>query len=217
MKVRSPALAIVVVSGVLLACEGKEPQPPLSPPRPAAPSTGAPTTPARSTPTAPAPSSATPASSSVPGQAVNALGVSLTLPDGWKQRPPSNQMRLAEADAPDPGGDPSRSCTVVFSTAGGGVEDNIARWAGQVRDAQGQPARHETVTRTVNGLKVSTVQMTGSYAGMGEGAPKPEWMLRGAIVETSQGLLFIKMTGPAPVMTALDGGFTALIESVKKN
>lgn len=144
------------------------------------------------------------------------MGVTVDLPAGWIGKPPSNQMRLAEAEVPGPGGDASQSCLVVFSTAGGSVDDNIARWAGQVRDPQGQPAPATKASRAVNGLTITTVESVGSFAGMGDAAPKSNWMLRGAIIEAPEGLLFIKMTGPADAMTASAGAFASMLDSVRK-
>jgi hypothetical protein len=147
---------------------------------------------------------------------VSAAGITFRLPAGWKQVPAGNPMRLAEVQVPDPSGDATKTCTVVFSSAGGDVQANIDRWAGQVRDAAGQPAKTDPATRTIAGLKVTTVQMTGAYANMGEPAPHADWTLRGAIVEAPDGLLFIKMTGPsAPMATSADT-FNSMLESLKR-
>lgn len=82
-------------------------------------------------------------------------------------------------------------------------------------DASGQPPKVDSATREVGGLKVYTVEFKGTYQGMGE-ASKADWMMRGAIVETPTGLLFIKMTGPAPAMQAAGDGWRSLIESIRK-
>lgn len=124
-------------------------------------------------------------------------------------------MRLAEVVVPDPSGDATKACVAVFSSAGGTVEANIDRWAGQVRDASGKPATPSTRTRTVAGLKVTIVEMSGTYAGMGEGTPRPDWTLRGAIVEIGGGLLFIKMTGPAEGMKACAAAFDSMVDGMK--
>ncbi|MCC6229244.1 MAG: hypothetical protein IT432_08470 [Phycisphaerales bacterium] len=219
-KNTSIGLVVAVASVMsLVGCEDKATQPPLSEPKPAA-------VPANNTAATP-PASNTAPGNPVPvspdaanlgtGQTVTAMGVSVTLPDAWKRNPPANQMRLAEASVADAGGDPAKACLVVFSTAGGSVADNISRWAGQVRDAQGQPVAGTPTTKQVGGVNVTTVEMTGTFAGMGDAAPKENWMLRGAIIETTQGLLFIKMTGPAEGMKAALPGFNAMVESVKKS
>jgi hypothetical protein len=144
------------------------------------------------------------------------MGVSFPLPAGWIGKPPSNSMRLAEADVPGPAGDATKACLVVFSTAGGSVDDNIARWAGQVRDPKGQPVAATPQKRTVAGLPVTVVEMTGSYAGMGGGEPQANYTLRAAIVEAPAGLIFIKMTGPAEQMSANAPAFNAMVDGLTK-
>jgi hypothetical protein len=125
-------------------------------------------------------------------------------------------MRLAEIVVPDAGGDAAKACLITFSTAGGDVQSNIDRWAGQVKDAAGQPSKPTIQKKTVAGVNVTIAEMTGAYAGMGDASPKPNTTLRGAVVETPGSLLFIKMTGPADAMAAAAPGFNSMIEGMKK-
>ncbi len=212
MNAKTLCVAALAAPLLLVACEEKKPQPPLTSPKPVQ-------APAASAPAAPASPHAAPAqpAASPTGPEVALLGVKVTLPEGWKRNPPANQMRLAEAEVPDPSGDAAKSCLVVFSTAGGSVEDNLSRWSGQVRDEKGQPVAPKSEARTVNGVKVTSVEMSGNFAGMGDAAPRPNWTLRGAIIETSQGLLFIKMTGPSDRMGATAPAFSKMIDSITKS
>lgn len=201
---------------LVLGCEEKAPPTPVTKaptPAPKAPQvapSAAPT--GQVPPIVPAPTGA--------GQAaqggVRVLGLNFDLPANWKQVPPGNQMRLAEVQVPDASGDAAKVCTVVFSTAGGDVESNIARWAGQVKDEAGQPSKYQDATKTVAGMTVHTVEMTGAFANMGETTPHQNWMLRGSVVETPGGLLFVKMTGPREQMAAAAGAYAAMIEGMKK-
>lgn len=199
----------------LAACEDKTPPPvhPIPAPNraPATPPAAAPSTP-------PAASSGAPPATGAPaptGNTLTALGVSMKLPDGWKQVPPSNPMRMAEVQVPDASGDAAKACVIAISNAGGDVQANVARWGNQVQDASGQPVKPQVQTKTVDGLNITMAELTGTYAGMNE-APKGNWTLRGAIVETSNGLLFIKMTGPAEQMAATSAAFGSMIDSIKK-
>jgi hypothetical protein len=151
----------------------------------------------------------------VSGQAIIVAGLSFPLPEGWNQVPPSNPMRLAELRVPATSGDPAQASVVTFSTAGGDVQANIARWAGQVSDASGKPSEPIVQTRTVQGLRVHITEMTGTYTGMSE-APRPDWTLRGAMVETPGGLLFVKMTGPAEPMAAAGPAFESMINGLSQ-
>ncbi len=150
------------------------------------------------------------------GARVEALGVVMTLPAGWKSTPPSNSMRLAEIHVPDVSGEAAKECIIAISTAGGTVEGNIDRWAGQVKAAPGASPPAPAVKLTPDGLPATIVEFEGEYVGMGNGQPQPAWMLRGAIVETAQGLLFVKMTGPAGPMRAAGPGFTEMVSGLKK-
>ncbi len=181
-------------------------------PVPAAPSS-------RTTPSVPVPVPAPTASPTAPaasGEAIEALGLKFVVPSGWKSAPPSNNMRLAEIQVPGASGDAAKACTIVFSTAGGTVQSNMDRWAGQVTGVSGGPAKSDVTSRDVAGLKVSIGEFTGTFAGMGDSPAKQDWMLRGAIIEAPGGLLFVKMTGPAESMTAAGPAFHAMIDGLSK-
>ncbi len=155
------ALALLLIAG-LAACDSKTAQPPLASPQPAPAAQ-----PAKPAPAQPAPGTAMPPGHPAPaadasGPTVSELGVAVTLPAGWKRNPPANQMRLAEAEVPDASGDPAKTCLVVFSTAGGSVDDNITRWSGQVRDGAGQPVAPKKTARTVGGLNVTVRRQRGA-------------------------------------------------------
>lgn len=210
MKNRMLVLVLCACTTCFTGCDEAKPQPPLTPPQPAA----RPAAPA-GTP-APVTSTPNPSTSTDAGREVSLLGVTLLLPETWKRNPPANQMRLAEAEVPPPSGDPAAACIVVFSTAGGSVKDNIDRWIGQVRDAQGNAAPSASDTRVVNGVNVTVMESSGFFQGMGDASPRPNWALRGAVIEAPGGLLFAKMTGPASSITAAAPAFDAMIGSITK-
>jgi hypothetical protein len=147
---------------------------------------------------------------------VVALGVDLPLPVGWESVPPSNSMRLAEIRVPSAEGDTAPDCVIAISTAGGTVEGNITRWAGQVRTADGSPTVAQPMTAVADGLAVTMVELEGSYVGMGTAPAQDGWMLRGAIVETPQGLLFVKMTGPIEPMRSAGEAFRYMITALSR-
>lgn len=97
---------------------------------------------------------------------------------------------------------------------GGGIEANIERWIGQF---DGQP-KVERETAEHKGHKVHYLYATGTYldAGMGgpfSGAPKtpkPNSMMLGAIIESQQGAVFLKLTGPEKSVTAVKDAFKKL-------
>ncbi len=202
---------------ILCACEqSPAPAPTKSTPAPAATPAATPATKTPASTPAPAPAAPAAALGAADPGTVSVGGVAMTVPKGWKQVPPANQMRLAEIQVPDESGDVMKVCTVAISTAGGDIPSNVARWAGQMKDASGQTPKADIATKTVGGLNVSLVEISGTYSGMGEAAPRPDWTLRGAIVETPSGLLFVKMTGPASTMKASAAGWGNLVDSIRK-
>lgn len=135
------------------------------------------------------------------------------VPAGWQVVPPS-PMRLATYKVPHAKDDPE-DADVSVSRAGGGTEANLDRWAHQFQNAS-EPKRS---TKTVHGLKVTVVELTGTYGGgmmPGGGAPEPKknWALLGAVIETEGFATFVKMTGPAATVHGARKSFDELIDSV---
>ena len=145
-------------------------------------------------------------------------GVRWTMPAGWKadkQRP----MRLATYTVA-PGGE----CGVYYfgQGQGGGVEANLDRWIGQFLQADGKPSKAaaKIVKRSVHGLPVTTVDVSGAYTGMGgptaqPGPAAPGYRMLGAIVEGPQGSIFIKFVGPAKTIAANRAAFDKMIASLE--
>jgi len=145
-------------------------------------------------------------------------GIKWTAPSSWKteaERP----MRLATYTIPPaPSDSEAAECGVYYfgPGQGGSVEANITRWIGQFESKEAGKRDQ----RTVHGLKVSTVDVSGAYTGMGGpmakdgAAPKPNYRLLGAIVEGPQGSVFFKLTGPAKTVAQNQAAFEKLITSL---
>jgi hypothetical protein len=120
-------------------------------------------------------------------------------------------------------GDSEGGECAVFVGIGGGVDANIKRWIGQFEQADGSSseAKAKQKKETINGFAVTTVDLTGVFAGggMAMGQPsvkKPGYRLLGAIIEAPSGEVFFKMTGPAKTIAAAQDEFQTLLKSVKK-
>jgi hypothetical protein len=145
---------------------------------------------------------------SLPSATTDAPALVWKMPAVWQDAANPNAMRLATYHAP--GG-----VEVAVSRAGGSTEANIQRWIAQF-DGVGHDGRTE---RTVRGLHVVTVEVSGTYAGggMAMGAPaepKPDWAMVGSIVETRSPSYFFKMTGPAAAVRAARLVFDRFIDGV---
>jgi len=130
-------------------------------------------------------------------------------------------MRAATYSVPAAAGAAAGECAVYFFGAGqgGSVQDNIDRWKGQFQGRDGKPATATVGTRTMRGLKVTTVDTSGDYSGMGgpmATSPRsvPNYRLLGAIVEAPGGNVFIKFTGPANTIAANAAKFEQLLASL---
>jgi hypothetical protein len=141
-------------------------------------------------------------------------------PAKWEKVQTASSMRKAQFKVND--ADKKTFAEVVFfhfgPGDGGGVQANVQRWFNQFqgpRDKIGAKSEEQTI----GGHKVTFVQAEGTYmSGMpgGVATPQPNSALRGAIVESDQGAVFVKMTGPAALVKAAEGDFRKMVESALK-
>jgi hypothetical protein len=136
------------------------------------------------------------------------------MPAAWSEAKSPSSMRLATYRVPHAPGDDA-DAEVSVSRAGGSTSANIERWVGQFDDA----GKDVTKERLVNGLKVTTVEVTGTYAGgamtpTGGGGRHPKYALLGAVVETQGTSYFFKLTGPAATVHAAHAAFDAMIDGI---
>lgn len=162
------------------------------------------------------------APATVPMKPSGGSDLTWTPPSSWEAKPASG-MRAATYLVPAATGDTEGAECAVFTNIGGGVQANIDRWIGQFEQADGSSsaAKAKQKKETINGFAVTTVDLTGTFAGggMAMGQPstkKPNYRLLGAIVEGPSGEVFFKLTGPAKTMAAAQSEFQAMLKSVKK-
>ena len=151
--------------------------------------------------------------------AESAAGVRWTAPSGWTSEGARPMRAATYTVAASPGDSTSAECGVYFfgEGQGGSVDANVERWKGQFRDGNDQPATAAIAKRTSHGLTITTIDVSGTYSGMGGPmgghAPVPGYRLLGAIVEGPQGNVFIKFTGPVKTIAANQGKFEQLLAS----
>ena len=136
----------------------------------------------------------------------------------WVALPPSS-MRKAQLRVPDPANPAGPGAEVVFfnfgAGQGGDVNGNISRWIGQFD----KPEALQPVVESANikGTKVTRVRVdSGTFSSGMPGGPTTamaNYGLYGAILESPQGNIFIKMTGPAALVNAAAADFEGLIQS----
>ena len=142
------------------------------------------------------------------GEKVLDFGIAFAVvPDAWEIELPSSTMRLAQLRIPASEGDAPAGVEVTVTQAGGGVEANLNRWYGQMRQPDGRPssAVAKVEKLSAGSMAVTFVDIPGTFApgampGRPALSPQSNWRMLGAIIEAPGGLLFVKATGPVRPM-----------------
>jgi hypothetical protein len=154
----------------------------------------------------------------------NAAGeLRFKAPDGWTTEKASSSMRIAQYKLPKADGDQEDASLVLYyfgATQGGTSQANIDRWIGQMQQPDGSDSKSKAKTEnlTVNGLKVTTVDVTGTYnaemaPGSGTFHNDDNYRLRAAVIETPKGNYFVKLAGPAKTIARWDQSFNEYVKS----
>lgn len=132
-------------------------------------------------------------------------------------------MRAAQYKLPKTQGDAEDATLVLYyfgQGQGGATQANIDRWISQMHQPDGADSkeRAKSETFTVNGLKVTAVDVVGTYSaemspGSGDFASKPNYRLRAAVVETPKGSYFAKLAGPEKTVAHWDQAFRDYLNS----
>jgi hypothetical protein len=151
--------------------------------------------------------------------------VKFDVPAGWKALPLSSSMRVADFNlAKVPGDSEDATTTLYFFGArqGGSVQANMDRWMGQLAQPDGRASKDvaKTSTLTSHGLKVSIVDVSGTYVaetapGSGQNFNKPGFRQIAAVVETPGGNYYVKCTGPAKTVAKWEQSYMSLIRSLR--
>lgn len=138
-------------------------------------------------------------------------GVKFKVPADWEEKPAKNQFVLGEFSIPGEGG-PAR---LTLSSAGGGLEANIERWRGQFNPGPNDPEPRESEI-TFDGQKGTLVELAGTFSDMmNRGAPSKNWRMLGVAVPMGDTNFFVKLTGPASIITTRREEFLKFVESAK--
>jgi len=132
-------------------------------------------------------------------------------PEGWQWIIPSSSMRKAQLSIPGGSeGDPGEVTFFHFGQGqGGGVQANVDRWFGQFQNSK----THQSV-ETIGSTKVTFVDASGTFLSGMPGTPptpKADYALRGAILESPSGDVFVKLTGPASLVSGAEKAFRSMI------
>ncbi len=143
--------------------------------------------------------------------------LTFTAPAGWIDVPVTSPMRKATwRSSPEP--DATEIAFFTFGKdQGGTVNENIQRWLGQFSESA---TKGESAQVILNSRTIHFVRSSGTFSsGMpgGSTTPLPDYALCGAIIETSEGNIFVKMTGPQATVSKLEKTFTELVTDAAKS
>lgn len=144
-------------------------------------------------------------------------------PEGWVVEKPTSSMRAAQYKLPKAEGDAEDASLVLYyfgQGQGGGTQANIDRWINQMQqpDGSASSSKAKSDSLTVNGLKVTTVDVSGTYAaemtpGSGSFSNNTNYRMRAAVIETPKGSYFVKLVGPTKTVGHWDEAFNSYIKS----
>jgi hypothetical protein len=142
-----------------------------------------------------------------------------TVPAGWIEEERTSSMRVAQYRLPKAATDTEDASLVLYyfgPKQGGTSAANVERWISQMKQAEGSSPKQESLE--VNGLKVTTVDVAGTYVaetapGSGTFYNKPSYRMRGAVVETPNGNYFVKLVGPEKTVTQWNDSFVSYVKS----
>jgi gluconolactonase len=146
---------------------------------------------------------------------IKARDLSLTVPESWKPKTQSSEMRVAELEVPAAGDDKEPGEFVVFwfgERGAGGVQANIQRWINQLEE---EGRKVKIVSGEATGGKYTLVDLTGTYnKSIGPPIAKkskrlPGWRVLNVFIETDAGPYFLKLDGPEKTIAAVENEFRA--------
>ena len=133
-------------------------------------------------------------------------------PEGWEQGP-SSPMRLVTFRIP---GVENAECYLSsLRGAGGGVEANLNRWRQQVGQPPMTPDEFAALPRiAVLGQEAPLLRVEGDFTGV-DNVTHTGQMVLGVVVPAGEDTVFVKMTGPASVVSEEAEKFIAFCESLR--
>ncbi len=163
------------------------------------------------------------------------IGATLAVPSRWRVEQPSNSMRIAQVVVPGPdltqdgaadddSGAADAEAILVVSyfgrTGGGPVQANLDRWRSQFEQSEADREHDRVDTRQVPAGKAHVMHLLGRFVapvmpGTTGNHDESGWRMFAAILETSQGNLFFKCTGPAATLDAAQPDFDRMLESLR--
>jgi hypothetical protein len=156
-----------------------------------------------------------------------AAGLRFAVPRAWRRVPTLVENRAAMYTLPAATGDAGDPVFVVSVPAQGQsvkAQDVLEGWYGRFVQSDGRPSAEaaEVTPRTVRDLRVTAVDLAGTYVGAGasSGAQAPGvsgYRLLGAVVEGHGHAWILHLFGPAATVAAGKADFETLLGSLESH
>jgi hypothetical protein len=143
---------------------------------------------------------------------------------GWTEEKPTSAMRKAQYVLPKSDKDTEDATLVVyfFSATAGSVQANLDRWTQQFEQPDGKTSADVLTNseRTVNGLRVHDVELSGTYVaetspGSGQHLRKEGWRMLASIIEAKEGPYYAKLVGPSATVKHWEPSFRNFVSEAK--
>ena len=134
-------------------------------------------------------------------------------PEGWTYSRPTDGILAAQLEKKSGGTLLRITFAKLASGSGGTVPANVDRWLGQFISRDAAPEVEALADTT---LPVTLVKVTGTMKGGVPGGPPqdtPDTLLLGAILDSSEGLVAVKLVGPKIPVGLAEPAFTRLVKS----
>jgi hypothetical protein len=129
------------------------------------------------------------------------------------------QFRALQYTVPAPAGSGAGAAELVFSVFaagdGGPIEPNVQRWINQFRGDDGTAAPAQRTERTIAGIPVILLELSGAYQGMGAAAPRPGMKQLGAVIQAPDRTVYVRLVGPAATVDSAKDAFGSMMDGMR--
>lgn len=143
----------------------------------------------------------------------------ITAPDTWVRKEPKVSIIAHEFAIPK-SKDDQRDGRFTVMPAGGSVDANIDRWAGQFAQPDGTATKPKVTKKEIAGHKVHLVDLSGTYKDQaGPFSPaveRPEYRMLAVVIESGDTNYFLKFYGPRHTVGENEAAFNKMVEGLKK-
>lgn len=160
------------------------------------------------------------------GRPETVAGATFRPPSAWKDLGPGGMRQANYTLGPLEGERDSATMAVFYfgATQGGSVNENIERWISQMSLPDGGDS-HKAVMRNdfnVDGMSAHLVELAGTYQASARGMmggvteSKENYRMAAVVLETPEGNLFFKLTGPDHTAQTMIEQFKAMLKEIKR-